>query len=541
MAIAAACVWEVRTTATAGNVNGGFYKTGASGTDFSQQDAAQYNLTGGTSAGAGAVILHASAAADMVGNGLHINSGTNTTAGWYEIISVIDGVSITVDRNCTTGVGASIAFRVGGALVDGVTGIANQAVAGNTAYVKAGTYTVSGGNNWNWGVLAGTSSVQGYVIGYNATRGDNPTGSNRPQVNFSSGTFLTGSLVTWKNMSFKSANVTSGQGAAFISTGNGSIYNCKFVNTTTTANIQACGVTNNINFYGCEFVSYNGYGVVQPSADTASFFNCWFHDSQYGIFNSYTAAPNRLTVQGCTFSGCAVAGYQSAASSALYVGQLINNTFYGGEASKIGIGINYLGNYKLNVLNNIFYGLATGLVAGVTANEENNNNYFNNTADVSGISKGANDIALDPQFTSVGQYKHTGTVTSSGTTLTDTGAAFTNVTAGRDFLLVTASTGGNTGIFGISSKTATTVTDNSLGTGSAITYSIIWGQNFAVGTNMKAVGDANTGNPNQTAYVDIGAVQRQAVLPSAADLRLGTVVDTVTGTLAGSKAGTFVG
>ncbi len=514
MAITATAVWELRTTATASNANGGFWKPGASGTDYSQQDTAQYALTGGTTAAANAIILHASAAADMVGNGLHLISGTNVTAGWYEIISVVVGVSITVDRTCTSAAGASMVFNIGGALSDGVNaplGGVGGAVAGNTVYIKAGTYTVSGGNNWNWSSqLSGSTTVQSYVIGYNAARGDNPTGSNRPQVNFGSGTFLTGSICTWMNMSFKSANVTSGQAAAFMSGGNGTVINCKFVNTTTTANIQAFGTPSQMNFYGCEFVSYFGMGIQVPAADDVVFVNCWFHDSPYGIYNAYTGAPNKLAVIGCTFSGCSIAGINYVVGSILYIGTIINNTFYGGETSKIGIGLNYLGSYKLNVLNNIFYGLATGFVSGVSYNYENFNNYFNNTADVSGISKNANSIALDPQFASVGQYKHTGTVTSSASVMTDTGAAFTNVVAGRDFLNVTAMTGGNgPGIYGITNKSATTITtDNALGSGTGITYSIIYGQNFAVGTNMKAAGIANTGNPNSIGYLDIGAVQR---------------------------------
>ena len=104
MAIATTIVWELRTTGV--DTNGGGYKPGATGTDFSQQDAAQYALTGVTTAAADAILLTANAAADMVGNICQIRSGTNFTTGFYEILSVVVGVSITLDRTCTSAAGA---------------------------------------------------------------------------------------------------------------------------------------------------------------------------------------------------------------------------------------------------------------------------------------------------------------------------------------------------------------------------------------------------------------------------------------------------
>jgi len=144
MAISANTVWEIRTTGTANNVNGGGFVTGASGTDFSQQDAAQYNLTSVTTAAADAILLHASAAADMVGNIAHIISGTNFTAGWYEIISVVAGVSITLDRTCTSAAGALGVVNIGGAMSLASTlddDLFESVVAGNVVHVKNGKST----------------------------------------------------------------------------------------------------------------------------------------------------------------------------------------------------------------------------------------------------------------------------------------------------------------------------------------------------------------------------------------------------------------
>jgi len=102
-------VWEIRSNGN--DNNGGGFKTGASGTDYSQQTSPQYALTSVTTAGAGATFLLASASADMVGNIAHVVSGTNFTAGFYEITSVSVGVSVTCDANICTGVGNTNPLR----------------------------------------------------------------------------------------------------------------------------------------------------------------------------------------------------------------------------------------------------------------------------------------------------------------------------------------------------------------------------------------------------------------------------------------------
>lgn len=168
MSLSAGIVWEVRATGS-GN-NGGGFKTGASGTDYSQQNAAQYALTGLTTAAANAIILTSSAAADMVGNIIQVTGGTNFITGFYEIISVSVGVSITVDRNCTSAAGASGAGNIGGAvdLPQTIIGASPVAVSGNKVWIKNGTYIISAA----LAPPAGSSNAKTIVYGYNATRGD---------------------------------------------------------------------------------------------------------------------------------------------------------------------------------------------------------------------------------------------------------------------------------------------------------------------------------------------------------------------------------
>ena len=185
MALSSGIVWEVRQGGS--DSSGGGYKTGASGTDFTQQDAAQYALTGLTTAAANAIILTASAAADMVGNVIQITSGTNFTVGFYEITSVSVGVSITVDRNCTTAAGTGGVGNIGGALASpGMAGGAK--VAGNDIYVKSGTYTLStASSNVSGGVVDDATGGENaanatWWIGYNTTRTKLNTDSSLPLI-----------------------------------------------------------------------------------------------------------------------------------------------------------------------------------------------------------------------------------------------------------------------------------------------------------------------------------------------------------------------
>ncbi len=177
-AISANTVWEIRSAGV--DTNGGGFVTGASGTPYTQQDAAQYALTGVTTAGADAILLTASAATDMVGNIAQITSGTNFTAGFYEIISVVAGVSITVDRNCATAAGALGVVNIGGALKTlGRANIhaAGTVQAGNTFYVK-GNWTGSTVGASDTFTVAGTVTNPVRIIGYGTTRGDGYLGRN---------------------------------------------------------------------------------------------------------------------------------------------------------------------------------------------------------------------------------------------------------------------------------------------------------------------------------------------------------------------------
>jgi hypothetical protein len=166
-------VFELRSLGN--NANGGCYITGSSGTDFTQQNAAQYTFTnlssanGTTNPSTVASVSHSFVASD-VGNCIHVTAGTNWTQGFYRIVSVAASAA-TVDRQ----VGSSAAltngtFAVGGALATAAAlATALGTCGGCTAFVKAdGTYSTAASI-----AFAYTGSPGQQVTGYSSTRGDN--------------------------------------------------------------------------------------------------------------------------------------------------------------------------------------------------------------------------------------------------------------------------------------------------------------------------------------------------------------------------------
>ena len=528
MAISANAVFEFRADATSGNANGAFFVTGASGSDFSQQAAAQYNLTGATSAGAGAIILHASAAADMVGNGARV-SGTNFTSGWYEIISVVVGVSITVDRNCTTGVGSAGVVNIGGAASMSGTGsfttdaLLETMVAGNIVYFKSGSYTE--GTSVSLATGIGTTTARIKIIGYTSTRGDTCNGTDRPLISLGTRAFGTGAYTDVSNLSFTGTTASN-----MVVGGVGSkITNCKIYHNGTTADINALS----------GFQIYESVEAVNLRGKAASLnggvaINCYFHDSK---INLACVGAAGVRVIHCILARGVTSAVDAPASSGVMT--LVNCTLYG-SAAKIGTGLSVAtGILHAHLFNCIIKGFVTGAShadAGSVANFLNYNTFHNNTADVSNFTKGPGDIALDPSFTSVSEVTGS-TATTSGSVLTQSGADFSSVVDGASYCHLISGTGVTIGKYGITSHTTDTLTlDIAPGTSATAdkVFSVGIGNNFAVGANMQAGAIPGIFPASlTTGYNDIGAVQRQIDLPAISNVKLGTVYDN------GLKTGTY--
>lgn len=216
--------FEIRPTNGSDN-NGGGFVVGSTGTDYSQQNSPQFALTGIATAGSGSTFLYSGAASTMVGNLLQVISGTNFTTGFFQIISVSAGVSVTVDRAICTGVGVSGVINIGGALktfqsfpttIGSITTL--------QAYIKAeSTITVTSRPDYQ---------SQTYVtfIGYTTTRGDN----GQVSITTSNGTdrlmLMRGSGgLTLQNIAFSDTSSTRHVGVELLSSISYiAITNCSF-------------------------------------------------------------------------------------------------------------------------------------------------------------------------------------------------------------------------------------------------------------------------------------------------------------------------
>lgn len=494
--------------------------SGVWGIDYSQLDVAPFantdlaSVTGTTNP---CTVTSAGTPVDKtwVGNGIHISAGTNWTKAWNEVVSV-SVVTATLDAACGSSAAITAGtFKVGGAIslgsatasqTDGNFLFGAWIVGGNRIFVKTATYTMGASST----IAAGTASNPVAMEGYQTTRGDRPSIANAPTL-----AFTTLAMTLGANVSLYNLSITGTPATLLTAAANSLLSNVKIVNSSTTANrlgviVAASGVV----FENVEIVSYRGRAI---SKGAGGFFahGCYLHDSDIAILDTAAAA---FTVQNCIISGNVTAGYSNSAAETSAA--VFNNVTFFGATNKLGVGLNIAttGSSVIRLVNSIVSGFTTGAthVDVQSAGYDDYNDYFNNTTDISNWQKGPSDLALDPAFVNVGQYTGT-TATSSTNVLTDSGANFANVTDNVDFCYVSAitGTGGDTGQHLITSHTSTTLTLSSnltsSGAGTAITYSVTTGHNFAIGNTSVKSGSFPGLFPGglTTGYLGMGAVNPQ--------------------------------
>lgn len=504
MAIGATAVWEIRTTATAGNVNGGFYIPGSGTPDYSQQPAAQYALTSVGAAGAGAVLTHASASADMVGNGLKVVSGTNLTVGWYEIISVVAGVSITVDRAVSTGVSANGVINIGGALslASSDDAVFESPNPGNKFWIKAGTYAINGTVTI---AKAGSPTNPIEYEGYATVRGDKPIGASAPSFNCAAASFSMASSLMWSHINF------FGTATVVVIAATGDRFNsCGFLNNSTTADRTALQVgAVDIHVYRCDIQSYRGRGITSNATATGLFIDSnYIHDSDVGIRHAISASSAHFTNNILRNMRTAAINVTTGTAQVL----ISRNTLIGCNNTGIGIDIGGAAS-GVKILGNVICGFATGVNnanTSTTAMFDDFNNYYDNTSDVANWTKGPSCTAVDPQFADATDIIGTNG-TTSGSVFTSAGKDFTvlGVMAGRDFIYMSG-TGVTTGFYGITIVGTTTLTlDIAPGTSAVAdkVYQILKGSNFIPGATLYDTGAFDFPGGYTTTSPEIGAVQ----------------------------------
>lgn len=519
-ALTATTVWEIRQNATAGNVNGcGFDGSVAvPGTDYSQQASPQFNNTDLT-VDAVSNTKVASAAHNFVasdeGNYIHITAGLSWTPGWYLITDTGSNEAFLDRSPAAIGVGGGT-WAEGGACSLGASGagISDDALVENCipgmVYYLAGT-GVGTGSYAPTAVsiaAAGTAALACKFLGYGTNRNDNPTGATRPTLAMAASSWVFGAF--WEQRYFI---VTSTASTGYNTGSNSKALFVKSVNSSTNTARNAISVGAGTRLIASEAVSYRGNALAVANGGRLLVGN-YLHDSSICMNISNTTIGETITFnkfEGCYTAAVRFTAAQTATTSFLY------NLFYGAE-NKLGIGIDesVTGSTVIAGVGNIFYGLTTGLNsqdAAQTADLFDWNDFSNNTTNRTNFTAGANDFAANPGFQSVTQYTGA-TATTSGSVLTQAGAALPTLVAGTDYLYLVSGTGITVGVYGITANTATTITLD-IAPGTNATADKVWqvttGHLFTPKRFVKALGFPGAFPAGfDTGYLDVGPIQLKA-------------------------------
>jgi hypothetical protein len=322
VALNAACVFEVRTTGS--DNNGGGFRTGASGTDRSQQDAAHATLTTSstvhtTTTQINVAVGDYTVTANDVGNIVQVTGGT-ATAGFYEITTVDTGNNRwTVDRSVGTA-GQTVAGAMGGALATPGKSGSVPLVSGNKIWIKAGTYSItSASTNVANGCFASTSPGV-YIEGYNSSRGDLGTKPLLQASGISTFTlisFTTNNAHMVANVSLDGASLTSSQGLSIRNIG----YRVHVANCTNGAFVSNLSAV-------AKFIECSATGCSsQPVYQAGNCFYCTAYDNTVSAFEAASAETVHVACIADSNSGATTDGFLMSGGTSSN-GPLINCVAY---------------------------------------------------------------------------------------------------------------------------------------------------------------------------------------------------------------------
>ncbi len=394
MAFSAAIEWDCRSTGA--DTNGGGFKRGASGTDWSLQNAAQYSVTDAVTAGTTTVTsATASFGTDVVGNVLYITGGTGAiAAGWYEITVRNSSTSITVDRSTGLTAGTGATLKIGGAFLTPSKMLSVQSGnVGHRLWLKNGSYTTSTLLSLVTNSGSPPNMVATLFSGYNVTHGDNPTGATRPTISCT-GAGVDGFAVD-----------TRGTVAYLILDGT----------STARDGIVNTGYNGDSFAIGCNVTAFSSHGIGTRSlacevtamkSGAASGFDLngsssdhWYAYAHANPCHGFSTNGNNA---GAKLVGC-VAAYNTGASSdgfnvkALYGFGMVNCVSVGNGRHGL---VTDTYEQTFAVINNVFssnggYGVAFNYNTGWAEPSVNYNAFYNNSSGArSNLTAGANDITL---------------------------------------------------------------------------------------------------------------------------------------------------
>jgi hypothetical protein len=392
-AIPSGAQWEIRAACMTSAQYGGFYSpedAAGGGLDYSQSDNPILTLTDIACANATSTTLTSATGGftlAMKGNGLYLSGGTNITAGWYCIKTYVDPNTVTVDRAANSGGldGTGGTVRVGGA-VAAKDATVEAMEPGNTAWIKAdATHTLAGSIAQ---AKDGTAAAPIIIAGYNATRGDNPTGDNRPLL--SGGTMY---KVSMGDYVFINNIRISSQTNIAMSTGiGGKAANVQVVQPSASASINAFSVGANGTAINCDAsTASSATAFAFIIGQQGCIIGCYANNSPTGITCLFDAEQ----ILNCTIDTC-VTGVSLGGSSADNI-VILGCSFYSGTT-----GINIpSGCTGIRVVNSVISSFTTGITAADSSLGcvlEDYNNIYNCTTDRTNVPVGANSYDLDPGF-----------------------------------------------------------------------------------------------------------------------------------------------
>lgn len=345
MALSALTVLEVRTGGS--DTNGGGFVTGATGTDWSLQNAAQYAVTDGVTAGTTTITsLTAAFGTDVVGNLIYVQGGTGAVvAGWYQIISRTNATTIVVDRATGLTAGTGVTLNIGGALLSPAVADSIATVAGMIKFLKynASAFVItSASSNVAGGVMTPSNST--ITCGYDTTRSLTNTDANRPTIQINSGLSTTVMFNTNTPTVLNLVLDGNGQTSSRCSSLQGTFYNCTFKNFTnsvlTNGRAVFCLIT------GCSTVTAMSAGAClfcEATGNTVTpFSNC---ETNWCISYANTGAStdgfNPGTASSCSHNcnayGNGRDGFRSAGTGMLFTNCISEgNTGFGFNQSTTG-------------------------------------------------------------------------------------------------------------------------------------------------------------------------------------------------------------
>ena len=359
-------VWEVRTDGASDNGGGFDPVSGTPGTDYSQQAAAQVTYTdlvidGTTDTNCTSVATPFTSA--HVGNVINITSGTGFTVQRVQIMSVAAGVA-TCDKSLGTLSSTGGNGKLGGALIDW-SNAGPLVVAGNTVFIKAGTYTETTTFSYS---TAGTAPLQIKWVGYNTDRTFYNTDTKPLITTATNSTVLLTSIAinfnVFRNISFSNSAGTRAQFITNGTTGSSPVVfdRCIFDGFTSVTNSTTSSATSIQGAFAyCELKNCTGYAIIKAATGGWVMQFCYIHDNAGGCSVGSSSNAAAVDLEFCIIANNSGRGWYSGSTSVTTTLNARNCIFYNNTTANIELDGNAGQGAILILINNIIYGSIDGV------------------------------------------------------------------------------------------------------------------------------------------------------------------------------------